>query len=386
MKKTLQEHIQNVKLSSMKKLIYLTYIILWSSISISQSQQVDYSKPNDPFYSVDESWKPSSNQVEIQNMPRIRDQDSTAFCSGFAMQKIFQFELCKAKKIQNCEGLGLDMEISPVSVMARCKRDISDDEITKKEGFLFQLPYSGIEYHKNISMIGGCSIGFIALDTRMASRYKLESCYPFDQLANRFPILTRQKDFIASRKNIEKYYDKYKTEGSICEECFLRDVKAFLYPTVGMRSPSNEEILNSLKKDSYNKMWYSLFNQDECNETKLIPGNEYKYFPVAGSPKIDSYQKIMDHINEAVVKNNKPMVIGICLNKKDGKCLGSHAFVISGFDRVCKGSQCRDIVKVENSWGENWYPRKSDGSLNKWFDAKELFKYATNDTEISWIK
>ncbi len=258
----------------MKKLIYLTCIILWSSVSISQFQQVDYSKPNDPFYSVDESWKASSNRVEIQNMPRIRDQDSAPFCTGFAMQKIMQFELCKVKKIQNCANVGMDMEISPVSVMARCNRDISDDEIIKKVGFLNTPPYSGMDYYKNIPIMKGCQVGYVALAADSAKRFKLESCYPFDQLANRFPEITKKKDFIASRKNIEKYYDKYHTEGSICEECFLRDVKAFLYPTVGMRSPSNEEILNSLKKDSYNKMWYNLFNQDECNDSKVVPANE----------------------------------------------------------------------------------------------------------------
>jgi hypothetical protein len=327
-------------------------------------------------------------------MPRIRDQGSTGFCTGFAMQKLLQFELCRRKNIADCQSVGPELEISPVSVIARCKRDISDEEIKKIVGFLNTPPFEGMDYHQNIQMKNGCVIGRIAVSANDAKRFNLETCYPLEQLAERFPERTKLKDYRDSRKFIESYFDQFKANGSICEACFLRDVKVFLYPNPGMKMPSDEVMLQSLQEDSYAKMWYILFNQKDCKDTKVAPINEVIYHPKAvehmgtrtEDPRIDSYQKILDHINVAVVKNRKPIAIGVCMNKKDGKCLGGHAFVVSGFDRVCKGSQCRDVVKVENSWGEFWYPKNSDGSLNKWFDAKELFKYVDAEAEVSWVK
>jgi hypothetical protein len=161
-------------------------------------------------------------------------------------------------------------------------------------------------------------------------------------------------------------------------ECFERDVKAFLYPTSGMKMPSAESMLEALKQSSYNKMWYYLFNQNDCGEEHEIelPSIHFITYPtMSGKNKIDNYEKAINLIKESIVRDKKPLATGLCLNVKNNKCVGAHGFVISGFDKVCKNNECREIVKIENPWGERSYPKKSDGTLNKWYDAKSLFKF-----------
>jgi hypothetical protein len=42
--------------------------------------------------------------------------------------------------------------------------------------------------------------------------------------------------------------------------------------------------------------------------------------------------------------------------------------VISGYKKVCNGSDCKDIFKVHNSWGEEWQKLNNDG----WLDADQI--------------
>lgn len=346
--------------------------ILWSGKSFSSSES--------PLVSIDESWKSSSNRVEIQNMPRIRDQDSQPFCAGIAVQMIVQHDYCLKKNIKDCKSVNTENEVSPISVQARCVDDYSYEEWEK----IGKNPYEfySSENHKNLTMNDesrkGCSIRQI-VDRLNGSGFVMnEACYPFDQFANRFPALTKYKEYLENKSKIEQYHDKYKTEGRICMECFERDVKAFLYPTSGMKMPSAESMLEALKQSSYNKMWYYLFNQNDCGEDHEIelPSIHFKMFPGPGvNAKTVTYEKAINLIKETIVQRKKPVASSTCFNVKNDKCVGGHSFVISGFDKVCKNNECREIVKIENPWGERSYPKNSDGTLNKWYDAKSLFKF-----------
>ena len=378
----------------MKKLILLNYIILWSSLS--------FCLPEDQFVSIDESWIPSSSRVEIENMPRIRDQDSTPLCVGCAIQTIGQHSYCRVNSIKNCSGVDANNEISFLSVASRCIDDIPRDEYYKMTGSDDPTMFSSDKNHRNLPMNRvlkngkelGCDTRSMAMRINDARAVNSESCYPFDQFANRFPAPSKTNELMENQNKIQKYYDKYKTEGSICMECFERDVKAFLYPTVGMKAPSSEVLLQALKQDSYNKMWHYLFNQNNCDEKRIkgAYGDLNVYPDLEANNYVNTYSRAIEVIKEAVVKHKRPIAVGICMAVKNGQCVAGHAITISGFDTVCKNTggrkECREVVKMSPCWGERFFPRNKNGSLNMWYDAKSIFsniEKAPNSTDFAWF-
>lgn len=371
----------------MKSLLHFLCVLFFSGAALSDAKDV--------FVPVDETWLSTGSRVEVPNMPRIRDQGSAPFCTGFAVQQIFQHYHCLQEKIADCKNPGLADEVSPLAVMARCYRDQSEGEFFRdkeKDSINMDLFYNGPKNHRNIRMNMEndrfCDTRSLAFKLGRFPAVNTEECYPYDQLANRFPPLEKSQEFNNNKKKIESYFDEYKTDGSICMQCFERDVKSFLYPTTGMKAPSSEVMLQALKQDSYNKMWYYLFNQDNC-KSRIAPfPREIHLYPVDIHNRtewVNSYDKAINIVKEAVVNNKKPIAMDLCVVRatkieygRNQNCDAGHSVTIAGYDVVYKNEngkkQFREVVKIYNSWGERSYSKNSDGSLNMWFDAKSLFK------------
>jgi hypothetical protein len=347
-------------------------------------------------------------------MPGIRDQDSAPFCNGFAVQQIFQHLYCKDElNNDNCSNLDPKNEMSPLSVMARCIRNISEEEFFKdkeKHSVNMKLYKNSSKTHKNLVLNdegGGCDTRSLTYKLYMSPAVNSEECYPFDQFANRFPPPEKFKEYNEQKEKIEKLYDKYRIEGSACNEClqkFEEEVRSFLYPNSNMKSPSSAVLLEALRQESYNKMWFYLFNQDNCKSRIAVAPRDIHVYPIDRNNRtewINSYDKAINIIKEAVVKNKKPIAVGLCVVKAkkidptdNRNCGAGHSITIAGYDNVCKYQngkrECREVVKIYNSWGERSYGKNSDGSLNMWYDAKSLFKNigpgAENTVDMSWIE
>jgi hypothetical protein len=59
--------------------------------------------------------------------------------------------------------------------------------------------------------------------------------------------------------------------------------------------------------------------------------------------------------------------------------------VITGYKSLCKKekpSDCRDVLKIQNSWGDDWQKRNDDG----WLDAQTLLgDKPIKEGAISWL-
>lgn len=376
----------------MEKLIHFLILVLLSSVSILV-------KADDVFITLDTNWKNSSQKIEVTNMPRERDQDSTPFCPGFGHQIILQHAYCVENNIKDCSKVPPEKEFSPLSVMARCYEDSTNKNGTNNYYYYGVSNHSNVPINKSRQNDVICSSSLIASKSKFNTLYYSEACYPFDQFANRFPVKTHQKAYLNEVIIIEKYYDKYKTEGSICEECFLKDVNAFLYPTVGMKSPSSIELLASLKQKTKDKMWFELFGFQNCNDRDVPPvklKEKYNFHVYPGDAIIKSYAQAKQEFLKAFSKN-RPVSLGLCIAVgPDGLCEAGHDFAIYGFDRMCKKNNpntCVDAVKLQDTMGKDFYPKDENGNPLKWIDAEKLFTYINNTknpnistVSMSWIE
>lgn len=73
-----------------------------------------------------------------------------------------------------------------------------------------------------------------------------------------------------------------------------------------------------------------------------------------------------------VLKSGNPLTFDdVCLNYSNSKCTQTHSLVIAGYRKMCKSDgTCRDVVKVQNSFGKDWQEQNADG----WLDAETLFR------------
>lgn len=378
-------------LQVMKKLIHLILIILWSFTSVLV-------KADTVFNYLDSSWKNSPQKIEVLNMPRERGQASTPFCPGFSHQIVLQHAYCVENNVKDCSKIPPEKEFSPLAVMARCYEDS-----TNKTGTSAEI-YYGTGNHSNVPIYKSrqpdpCSSSIIAFRSKFNTLYYPEACYPFDQFANRFPPRTHQQAYLDEVTKIENYFDQYKNDGSICEECFLKDVNAFLYPTVGMKSPSSIELLASLKQKTKDKMWFELFGFKNCNDRDVDPvylEGKYNFHIYPEDGNITEYKQAKVVFLKAFAKN-RPVSLGVCLAiNSNGLCRAGHDFVIYGFDRMCKKNEpnnCVDAVKLQDTMGKDFYPKDENGNPLKWIEAERLFKYAKNSKtpdigtiNMSWIE
>jgi hypothetical protein len=219
------------------------------------------------------------------------------------------------------------------------------------------------------------------------SLIQTELCFSYDQFISKFKgnenLLTTLKS------KIEKHYDDYKknkTEGQFCEKCFLKDVYEGFFDfekPAGFIMPPETSFMRALDNLTLDEMWYSLLigsckNQKHYQTIKFQPKPVANYIPDydLNTPPLPDKQSVKDKVKE-ILKKGWPVGLGICLDPNKKNC-GGHNIVISGYRKVCKndgGSQvCRDVFKVENTWGTDFYPKNPvDNTPNKWFDADSLF-------------
>ncbi|XGC81000.1 hypothetical protein ACES2L_00705 [Bdellovibrio bacteriovorus] len=327
-------------------------LLLWSCISLASVTST--------LVPVDRTYSNSYEEMKIDNMPRVRSQDSLGVCFGFSSATVAQFYRCKTKNI-TCSPLPENKEISPIAMVAW-----SNPNNEKVRGGTFSD-------HSNIRF-GGKGYGALGYLAEQDSSAVPESCYPFDQFANKYGGDESATNALIKKLQVE--YDKNKkTEGSACEECLLQTMQK----EFGAKT-SLEDVASALKEETFAEYLYSLFFRS-CGDKLLSfqPAPLMGYFPKGTTA---TYNQVIDQTKN-ILKQGYPLVLdGICPFYKDGVCTGGHSVVISGYRKVCKpDNTCRDVLKIQNSWGEDWQKQNDDG----WLDAKILLgDKPLKEGTISW--
>jgi len=342
-----------------------------------------------PVFQVVRGFRESAGtKIEISNMPRIRSQDSFGVCFGFSAAVIAQKKACdtdrknfpldKVGKPYNCSDIPLEKQISPFSMVAWAK---PTEKSTQIGDFM---------NHRNITLAGGevkAGTGAHALNNSYTDfSFLPESCYPFDQVANKYGD---NKELVAKLvEDLNKLYkDNRKTEANtsaLCESCLAEEINERLGTHIKAKNISKALEEATFAEFLHKAVFYG------CPRIHLEPKPQPKvgYFPENSAE--GTREKLLPKIKEVLNSGNPIQVDGVCVLRDEptDECTGRHSFVISGYKKVCSAqNQCRDLVKVHNSWDEKWQKEHNDG----WVDGQSIIeniddKPAVGIGILSWLK
>jgi hypothetical protein len=367
---------------SMFKKCFVSLLALWS-------WQNAYAVPHDPFefFNAQQEAKQTDICVDdkVNGMPPVRSQDSFPMCSSFASAAVVQFHVCKRLPGSCVDGVPKSdkFTVSPFSMLAWTRTN-------KGMGAMNSNNFSNLQLFPEPGKGGGAPDAL--KNASMSFVFFAESCFPFDQLANKFGLYNFDKTEKLV-KIIEGEYQKASLEGKgICEECLTGAALQ-----LGITSSADDikaKLVSAKAEDATPGQYLHKLMLSNCSDiVKFRPSQAPKFDSFPSKPADFTYEKWIGKVKD-VVKSGNPLTFdGICLEyNKDQTCKTFHSVAISGYRKVCKNVEnlkllptgknekekctveCRDLVKVQNSWGADWQTN-SDG----WVDAKVLAEYATKN-------
>lgn len=312
----------------------------------------------DTFVNFGGTYKISSkDKIEIINMPPVRSQDSVGICFSFAAANLLDHQNCTQRKT-DCRTIKDSERVSPL--------DLSKFTIDPP----MSQYYSGnSESYKKLRE-GGAAYTTLTNAIYDAQSVASESCAPFQAAVSRYGDTDelQKKTWQMLKEKFEKVHDK-KTN---CVDCIVDEIHNY-FP----RLQNKKAIKEALNQTNYEEFLYKLVIPDYCkqnsNQVKLNEDLRVAAYPDENQ-KSATAQQMKDKMIE-VLKKGKPLSLsGICMDRKEvipdlENCQDYHAVTITGHGKMCnsKGT-CMEAFKVQNSWGEEWQKKNSDG----WVLASQL--------------
>lgn len=366
-----------------KNIIFKILIPIASLFFISTNVLGDY---RDVFKLIPNTYSDVEQPKELSNFPRDRNQSVLPICQTISAYYIATYYHCQIHNIDPCSKIPPVKDMSILDINSKCRNP--DDGGAHLQTSLYGAKGDGLNLFNCLTYL------------KKEGTIQSELCFSYDKFISKFK---GNENLLATIKGkIEKHYDNYKknkTEGRFCEECFIKDVYEGFFDfekPAGFKMPAASDLLMALDTRTLDKMWYELLigscqNQKRSQVIYLEPEPIAKFLPdyARDIPPLPDKQSVKNKIKE-VLKKGWPVGLGFCTDSSKDNC-GGHSVVISGYRKVCKnngGSQdCRDVFKVENSWGPDFYPKNPDGTLNKWFDADSLFNLTPpSRIELAWYE
>ena len=310
-----------------------------------------YCKGNDLSYAT---IKPTiiyeevaGTKIEIPNMPAYKSQDSLGACRAFSLATIMQKHTCDkwSDKIPDCKNPPPQFHISSFGMQIYTNKDVVRNKT-------FQ-PYQKVAR----------SMYDIIVDISKYPTFIIDSCKPFSNMINKFDHNT-EKQIKETEKfftYLQNLYNSKKaataTDVADCTECIIEITKA-----TGI-SGGLFNLKKALTKETYDKFLYTLFF-DGCDFKSFADGFEAYGYP--GDAVNATPLEIKNEIIKGLRKNKPVLFPKLCLTTDDNNLFNDiHSIVISGYKKVIKDSNFKEVFKVHNSWGESWQKIHNDG----WVDA-----------------
>lgn len=324
------------------------------------------------------------SEVTVPNLPRVRRQGPMQLDFALAAYTVAQDWICRVNSIKNCAGLAPEKEASLLSVAAWADLSVSLSPGDARK--VSAQPFSGTAFEllKNI---------------RDNMVFYTESCYPYDQLSQRYEGKTQ--DFEGLLTHVHTAFQTYRAmhddgrgkdtpaphsptgkEGqpAFCEECLLHDLQD------GLLMEIDEKTLRAnLKLTSYGDfMQQNFFGQcHSSTSTEVTPG--FEYFPEHMSASI-STARVEDRLHGIIVGLKVPVALdGVCMaTDTAGQCSRREAVTVTGYRKVCpntEGAGCEDAFRIRTAGGEPWQDAHDGG----WVLAAPLFQNTLLATgTLSW--
>lgn len=293
-----------------------------------------------------------SDLVEVKNLPRVRSQGPFNICFGMSSNVVAQHYFCNQRKI-DCQNLSPRQEISPLSTTAYAISDSPENT------------YPGIESFTNLDLRNGQSSATVLLNLSARFQFLADSCFPFDKVVQKYGV--DYNAFNETLLKLENIYEGNKQLGiDACLECVQKQIE----DSFGFELTAANVKL-ALKQDTFNHfLFFATIGNSRCNHFLSLSGDDLPYFqsyPIKG--QVYTYEQKVETLKR-IVKGGRPAdLAGICLISEGGKCHGAHSVAVTGYRKQCtpKG-ECREVLRIQNSWGEEWQKNFNDG----WIDARTL--------------
>lgn len=354
------------------------------------SYQVSFASRGMQTLSKDFSKVENNSMIAVPNMPRVLSQDDAGICYAFSAKTLYDHAICKSRNIGDCAASTNNQTASALDIVRfrnnlvtkyneeikqknieRAKKGqpplkpITEDEIDTSDRF----NYEGLDLER-----GGDTAYALQNILQVGSVIK-ESCAPFDKMVSQLQDPAQAKSVNDKMwSDFKKQFQDVKSGKSNAESATKK-----LRANYCIEAPE-ADVLSAFSQDTYDNFLDKLLIPDECWDAKnsTSPKGDWSMdiFPRKDTPKNErNYQTSLKKLKENL-SAGQPIAISFCseepLNAKSVKqCkpgLG-HSVVIAGYQRRCDSkNSCRDVVKIQNSWGKSWQEANDDG----WVDAKTL--------------
>lgn len=319
------------------------------------------------------------DEAVVSNMAPVRSQDSLGVCYAFVAGTMVDTVRCKLSGI-DCKNIPPEKSASVLDIARYGINDKVDSSVKNAQSY---FDYKGIYQGGDVGVL---------LDRLVKKKlYATEKCAPFDQLVNKstshFENLMLLEN---SWKRLHAKYVGYKEKEKNCATC-AADYASTAIDEINEDfnlKASNTQVLKAFAEDTYEKFLDKLLVPEECQKVRRMlrfgTGLETQYHPK--EEQKSNYEETIALVKN-VLKSDLPVGLQFCMDTSYGsmkECKNGHAVVITGYRKFCKApTDCREAIKVQNSWGEQWQKDNNDG----WVDAKSLIDRSAYDTgAISWIQ
>lgn len=358
------------------------------ALIFSQVMAEEPSKPTKAFLIFQDFIVDSSTQVEIENMPAIRNQNGLGSCFACGAATIVQKFLCdrdpewKKPRI-NCNELPASRMVSQLGMIAwadvdRLGQDVFDDA-----------------NHRNIRLYSdrtNFSYGSNALlNSSLVFEFLPESCFQisrFEKYNGNDP-----KPFREAYERAQSIYSRIIS--NVSTDADLAQLQIDFNTQF-----DSARIKRASSRNTFGEFLYALLF-DECLSyseggliffrNELITNARPRYkFNATGISRMDALGLI-----SSVVNRGSPLLLSsICMevSSNGAHCVQAHDVVVSGYRHVCKafnGSrECRLQLKLHNCWGSEWQRKNNDG----WVDGTNLLKNVSIESpnldkaDIAWLE
>ncbi|MFA6239186.1 MAG: hypothetical protein WC635_17740 [Bacteriovorax sp.] len=338
-------------------------IMLFMASILSISARAEY-----PYETLDDSYRNKGPVIEVFPSSPVRAQDGIGLCYGFSATSLLENYRCKELNLSCSESNNL---LSSLDVTSYYEK-----KALKEGGNTYRL-LNNVE-NSNRKIASEDCIKFSAIVHQMAD-YK--NNVTKDEKRGWIFLIQKWNEFKGIGSNGQS------TTRNDCVSCLADSIKSTLVNIETPKDQLKDAFLNAKTLEEF--LYKSLLPAQCLEESKIlnIPAFKTRTYPgYNGKPDADSLSRKIISVLEA----NIPLEMSICTGRDfNGACLKDtgHSIALFGLKEVCsyKTNECRQMVKVKNSYGNTWQRQNNDG----WVDLSSLVEnsllYEKNNN-ISWLE
>ncbi len=315
---------------------------------------------SDLYRTIDTTKKYTESKVHfVSNMPKIRDQSNSGMCHAFSTATLLDHHYCKQPHMRSKF------------------RDVCNDDSQ-----LFSTLYlSYLNANNSGIKEGGQPIEILKKIQNGASLVS-EKCAPYANFSDY--LKTYMLPFTGESLH-KKARDEYNSQIATNGTCSYDLASYISTKTEGKELADIQRISRSAP---FEKFLYEMFVPKECFSSddiiityqlnpKVMDGHN---FTKNGQVQID----LVESQIKELISSNKPVILGY-KHFEDNGPEEIHGAVISGIKEVCysETKNCVTMIKLHNSWGENWQRDHDDG----WIEARPLIEsgLSVNVHLLTWL-